>query len=161
MHSCIGHVLASRLKYLASTGKLGDLQTHDIFYCNGCKLAKFSTFCHVQDPQSQKLIGIGRRQGGLYILDKLTVLVVAAFSVDLSSFRLSSLSFSFYLWHSRIGHVSASHLKYLVFTRKLGDLQTYDISDCSGCKLEKFSALPFNKSISSSLAPFDLVHSDV
>ena len=27
--------------------------------------------------------------------------------------------------------------------------------------LEKFSTLPFNKSISSSLAPFDLVHFDV
>ena len=70
-------------------------------------------------------------------------------------------SSSFYLWHSRLGHVSASHLKYLVFTRKLGDLQTYDISDCGDCKLEKFSVLPFNKSISYSLAPFDLVHYDV
>jgi len=33
--------------------------------------------------------------------------------------------------------------------------------DCSGCKLAKFFALPLCKSISSSLAPFDLVHSDV
>ena len=79
-------------------------------------------------------------QGGLYILDKLTVPVVVASSVDLSSFRLSSSSSSFYLWHTRLGHVSASSLKYLAFTEKLGDLQTHDISDCSGCKLAKFSA---------------------
>ena len=40
-------------------------------------------------------------------------------------------------------------------------MQSHDISDCSGCKLAKFSALPFNKSISFSSSPFDLVHSDV
>jgi transposase InsO family protein len=32
---------------------------------------------------------------------------------------------------------------------------------CSGCKLAKFSALPFNRSISVSSSPFDLIHSDV
>jgi len=42
----------------------------------------------------------------------------------------------------------------------LGTLDSHDISDYSGCKLTKVFALPFNKSISS-LAPFDLVHSDV
>ncbi|CAJ2651271.1 unnamed protein product [Trifolium pratense] len=82
-------------------------------------------------------------------------------TVDLSSFRLNSSSSSFYLWHSRLGHVSASRLKYLASTGALGKLQTSDISDCCGCKLAKFSALPFNKSTSVSNAPFDLVHSDV
>lgn len=33
----------SRLKYLASTGALGKLQTSDISNCCGCKLAKIST----------------------------------------------------------------------------------------------------------------------
>ncbi|XP_073136981.1 uncharacterized protein [Henckelia pumila] len=46
-------------------------------------------------------------------------------------------------------------------SRVLGHLESHDISDCSGCKLAKFSALPFYKSISFSIAPFDLVHSDV
>ncbi|XP_062086978.1 uncharacterized protein LOC133793695 [Humulus lupulus] len=82
-------------------------------------------------------------------------------SVDLSSFRLSPSSSSFYLWHSRLGHVSTSRLRFLASTRTLGDLQVYDISDCSGYKLAKFSALPFSKSTSCSVAPFDLVHSDV
>ena len=66
--------------------------------CDAGYLVSFSSsFCHVQDPQSQTLIGTGRRQGGLYILDKLHVPVVAASSVDLSSFRLSPSSSSFYL----------------------------------------------------------------
>ncbi|XP_062100793.1 uncharacterized protein LOC133806717 [Humulus lupulus] len=85
------------------------------------------------DPHFKKLIGTRRRQGGLYILDELRVPDVAASSVDLSSFRL----------------------------RALGKLQTHDISDYCGCKLAKFSALPFYKSVSVSLAPFDLIHSDV
>ena len=78
------------------------------------------SFCCVQDLQSQKLIGTGRRENGLYILDKLKVPVVtvaaAATTVDLSSFCLSLSSSSFFLWHSRLGHVSSSHLRFLAST---------------------------------------------
>ncbi|KAL2526980.1 gag pre-integrs domain-containing protein [Abeliophyllum distichum] len=114
-----------------------------------------------EDLQSQKLIGTGRRQGGLYVLDELKVPVAATTSVDLSSFHLSHSSSSFYLWHSHLGHVSSFRLRFLVSTGALGNLQTCDISDCSGCKLAKFSALPFNRSVSVSSSPFDLIHSDV
>jgi len=119
------------------------------------------SFCCVQDLQSQKLIGTGRRENGLHILDELKVSIAAATTVDLSSFRLSLSSSSFYLWHSRLGHVSSSRLRFLASTEALGNLKTCDISDCSGCKLAKFSALPFNRSISVSSSPFDLIHSDV
>jgi hypothetical protein len=98
-------------------------------------------------------------------LDELKVPVVAAAAatttVDLSSFRLSISSSSFYLWHSHLGHVSSSRLRFLASTGALGNLKTCDISDCSGCKLAKFSALPFNRSISVSSSPFDLIHFDV
>ena len=57
-------------------------------------------------------------------------------------------------------NVSASRLKYLASIGALGKLQTSDISDCCGCKLAKFSALPFNKSVSVSYSPFNLVYSD-
>ena len=49
----------------------------------------------------------------------------------------------------------------LASTGAIGNLKTHNISNCSAFKLTKFSALPFCKSISFSLAPFDLVHSDV
>jgi len=100
----------------------------------------------------------------LYILDELKVSVVAVAAtttVDLSSFRLILLSSSFYLWHSRLGHVSSSHLRFLASIGALENLKTCDISDCSGCKLAKFSALPFNQSISVSFSPFDLIHSNI
>jgi len=85
----------------------------------------------------------------------------ATTTVDLSSFRLSLLSSSFYLWHSRLGHVSSSRLRFLASTGVLGNLKTCDIFYCSGCNLAKFSALPFNQSISVSSSPFDLIHSNV
>jgi len=63
--------------------------------------------------------------------------------MDLSSFRLSSSSSPFYLWHSRLGHVSTYRLKFLVSTGVLGTLECHDISDCSGCKLAKFFRFTF------------------
>ncbi|KAI3769398.1 hypothetical protein L6452_00500 [Arctium lappa] len=137
---------------LVSVGQLFD---------SGYKVSFSPDSCCVQDPRTQKLIGTGRRRGGLYVLDELRLPVAVAHSADLSSFRLSSKSSSFYLWHSRLGHVSAYRLKYLVSSGNLGNLQVHDISNCSGCKLAKFSALPFKLSKSLSVAPFDLIHSDV
>jgi len=71
-------------------------------------------------------------------------IVVAAITVDLSFFFLCPFSSSFYLWHSYLGHVSSSRLRFLASIRALKILQTCDISDCSGCKLTKFSVLLFN-----------------
>jgi len=74
---------------------------------------------------------------------------------------LNPSSFGFYLWHSYLRHVSSSRLRFLTSIETLGNLKTYDISNCSGSKLAKFSALPFNQSISVSSLPFDLIYSDV
>jgi hypothetical protein len=133
---------------------------------SGDYLVMFSgSFCYVLDLQSQKLIGTGHRENGLYILDELKVLVATAAAattiVDLSSFCLSLSFSSFYFWHSRLGHVSSSRLRFLASTGALKNFKTCDISDCSGCKLAKFFALPFNQSISVSSSPFHLVHSDI
>jgi len=115
----------------------------------------------VQDRTSQKVIKIGCKQGELYVLNQFKESIVATSSVDLSSFNFTSSS-PFYLWYSScLGHVSASCLKVLVSTGILGTLESHDMFDCSGYKLAKFFALPFNENISSSLAHFDLVLSDV
>lgn len=134
--------------------------------CDSSYLVIFSfTSCCVQDPHSGRLIGIGCRQG-LYILNELRVLDTGASTSSSTSnllfyFHFNSLSSSFYLWHYRLGHVSASRLKHLASTGALEKLQISDISDCCSYKLAKFSALPFSQSVSISYAPFDLVHYDV
>ncbi|KAK4373109.1 hypothetical protein RND71_008493 [Anisodus tanguticus] len=139
---------------LASAGQICD---------SGCFIGLFPNSCYVQDLKSKRVIGTGRRKGrGLYVLDELHLPTHATtMPVNLSSFHLTHFSSKFYLWHSRLGHVSGSRLRFMCNTGVLGDLQSDDISDCSGCKLGKFSALPFNLSTSTSSAPFDLVHSDV
>jgi len=97
---------------LASVGQICDSSDYLIMFSG--------SFCYVQDLQSQKLIGTGRRENGLYILDELKVPAAAAAAttttVDLSSFRLSLSSSSFYLWHSRLSHVSSSRLRFLAST---------------------------------------------
>ena len=108
---------------------------------------------------------MGRRENELHILDELKVSVVVTTAVttivDLSSFCLSPSSSSFYLQHSRLGHISSSRLSFLASTGNLENLKTCDISDCSGYKLAKFFTLPFNRNIYVSSWPFDLIYSDV
>jgi hypothetical protein len=60
-------------------------------------------------------------------LDELKVSVpvaAAAAAADLSFFHLSLSSSSFNLWHSRLGHVSSSHLRFLASTGTLENLKT-------------------------------------
>jgi hypothetical protein len=155
---------------LLSVGQLCD-QGHSVTF--------FSNGCFVKDISTGKLVGTGRRSGRLFVLDNLQLLdksksnnseesvscseESACFSSGLQnnfvvcfSEKLSSFS----LWHRRLGHVSCSKLKYLVSTSKLGPIKSDDLK-CISCKLAKSTILPFNKSESVSLFPFDLVHSDV
>jgi len=95
---------------LAFVGQLCDFGDYLVMFSG-------SFYC-VHDLQSQKLIGTGRKENELYILNELKVSVVAAIAttIDLSSFHLSPSSSSFYLWHSHLGHVLSSHLRFLAST---------------------------------------------
>lgn len=90
----------------------------------------------VQDPQSKQVIGIGNKMEGIYV-EELHVLIKVASSVDLSSFLLTSKSSMFDLWYFCLGHISSSHLTYLVFIDVLGNLNSHNISNCSGSKASK------------------------
>ncbi|GMQ10172.1 hypothetical protein CsSME_00053276 [Camellia sinensis var. sinensis] len=58
------------------------------------------------DRVSKKQIGTGRRVGDLYVVESLH-LPLSTSSAALSSFQLDSQSSLFYLWHSRLGHLSS------------------------------------------------------
>jgi hypothetical protein len=83
--------LISKLRLnLASVGQLCDSGDYLVIF--------FFFFCCVQDLQSQKLIGTGRRENGLYILDELKVPVAttaATTTIDLSFFLFKSFLFEF------------------------------------------------------------------
>lgn len=59
----------------------------------------------------------------LYVLDELHLSTHATtMPVKLSNFHLTSSSSKFYLWHSRLGHVSGSRLRFMCNSGLLGDL---------------------------------------
>jgi len=125
--TCIGFVIIPHLSlstvYLILNLTL-NLTSVSQIYDSGDYLVIFSFFYFcVQDLQSQKLTGTGRKEKRLYILDELKVLVNVATNVDLTSFCWSPSSSNFYLWHSRLGHVLSSRLRFLVSTGALKNLK--------------------------------------
>ncbi|GJS20565.1 uncharacterized mitochondrial protein-like protein [Tanacetum coccineum] len=136
---------------LASVSKICDFE---------CDVNFSISDCSIYDRKTKEVVRTGHMQGDLYVLDHFRdIHDTASSSVDLSSFLLNCSSSTFYLWHSRLGHVSGSRLPFLASTGALGKLDAHDISDCSGCKLTKFSALPFKNSVSSSKLMLHLIYS--
>ncbi|KAK3013838.1 hypothetical protein RJ639_009484 [Escallonia herrerae] len=67
-----------------------------------------------KDQHTGRQIGTGRRDWGLYFSQNLFVSPGIAENSALSAFQLNKHSSPFQLWHSRLGHVSGSRLKYMV-----------------------------------------------
>ncbi|GKA48930.1 hypothetical protein Tco_0741888 [Tanacetum coccineum] len=119
---------------LTSVGKI---------YDSGCDVKFSVTECSIYDWKTHEVVRTCHGQGDLYVLDHFRdIHDTASSNVNLSSFWLNRLPF-------------------LASTRVLEKLDAHDISNCSGCKLEKFLALPFSNTISYYTVPFDIVHSDV
>ncbi|GKD14697.1 hypothetical protein Tco_1199104 [Tanacetum coccineum] len=98
---------------------------------SGCNVNFFVSDCPIYDQKTQKVVETGHRQGDLYVLDHFR---------DIHDTSSSSVDLSSF-WLN-----CSSSAFYLWHSR---------------CKLSKFSTLSFKDSISSSNAPFDLVHSGV
>ena len=105
--------------------------------------------CIVQDPQTRKIIGTGRRVGRLFevIFLKVPSMLVARYAATVTQA----------VWHSGLGHVSISRLCSLISSGVLGEVDVSQ-NNCQACQLAKFHALPFNNSDSTAKAPFDLIH---
>lgn len=72
----------------------------------------------------------------------------------------SFTAFSPDLWHRRLGHSGAAIFRSLC-TNKLIACNKARQSFCSSCPLGKHSKLPFKDSMSFTLFPFDIIHSDL
>lgn len=104
----------------------------------------------------KQIFGIGRRTGQLYELVYLPI--PKSFTPTLLS-TLPSTNF-LDIWHSRLGHISYDRLKLLISSGILGNVKTKTLH-CLPCQLGKQHALPFYPNEMKSVAPFDLIHSDV
>lgn len=65
------------------------------------------------------------------------------------------------LWHKRFGHPSSEIVNSMLTKCKLSSSLSSKTLVCEPCLLGKFRKLPFSESSTKSVAPFELVHSDV
>jgi|UniRef100_A0A2N9EJY9 hypothetical protein len=117
-----------------------------------------SSGCRVQDPQTNQVLGTGRRVGRMFELTSLHL--PSTPTPPPSQVAHTASVFPLSLWHLRLGHVSVQKLRSLVSSGFLGQVK-HDSVDCVSCQLAKQPALSFTNSDSSSHASFDLIHSDI
>ncbi|GFZ15868.1 hypothetical protein Acr_25g0002770 [Actinidia rufa] len=86
------------------------------------------------DQVTQTQIGTGCRVGDLYILESLHIPPSSSPTscTAVSSFYLYQESSPFFMWHSRLGHLSSERLKLLVKSGLLGNISVSNISECNG-----------------------------
>ncbi|KAJ9547690.1 hypothetical protein OSB04_020233 [Centaurea solstitialis] len=65
------------------------------------------------------------------------------------------------IWHLRLGHPGRTILSKLVSHHLISKLGSISSCICQSCQFGKHNKLPFYPSTSCSIAPFDLIHSDI
>ena len=120
------------------------------------------------------MIGLGKKQGGLYTLelanivlpksisDMLSKLFSFSFVNSVNSNNLTSVIDSTSLWHSRLGHPSFQRLAILQsLIPDVINCSSNKSFDCVICPIAKQKRLPFQSSVHVSNSCFDLVHVDI
>jgi Integrase core domain/GAG-pre-integrase domain len=108
-----------------------------------CNINFSSKIVEFQDRKTGKMIGKGKRENNLYILE----------SQEKKCFVVKNKDME--LWHKRLGHPSDRVLN------RIFNYSSNTCNTCGICKMAKQAKLPFSLSTSKTLSPFELVHSDV
>ena len=120
-----------------------------------CYLIFLGSFCYIQDLALWIMIGLGREQNGLYLLDNKYK--------DLSSIPAAthyhSVSTHFDLWHFRLGHPSSGKLE--LVNKIVSFIQCNKTAHYDICPIAKQKRLPFSSSTHVSNLPFVLIHCDL
>ncbi|CAN1141195.1 Retrovirus-related Pol polyprotein from transposon TNT 1-94 [Linum perenne] len=151
-------------------------------------IVSFSPYgCSVQDLNTRKVIGRGRKDGRNFLVSDLDAakeqdvlskesvasqpfgFSVASLDKVISSDSLSTFNNStkrWNLWHFRLGHPNNARLRFMFENNLLPDRVRFkDIDDsihtCVHCLSAKASKLPFHSSSTTVSMPFDLVHTDL
>ena len=142
---------------------------------SSCCCIFLSHFCLIQDLQLWRMIGLGKKQGGLYTLQPTSSTILPQSILDIIS-KLSPFSSGVFvqtcnaasvmnnssLWHCRLGHPSAQRLALLhSFVPDAIQCSNKSTFDCNICPLAKQRRLPFPTSIHTSSSCFELVHVDI
>ena len=117
-----------------------------------------------------RMIGIGRQQNGLYILDlSSNSKPTAAVNVPHSTFnkllyslsKIKHSSNSFHTWHCRLGHPSSSRMNFLSSVVPNISHSCKDTHVFIVCPLAKQKRLPFPNNNHVSSTAFDILHVDI
>ena len=112
-------------------------------------------FLTVQNRQIGRVVAIGKRDGGLYVLE-------CANYAFISVLKNKSLHASYDLWHARLGHVNHSIISLL---NKKGQLYLTSLLPsrklCDTCQLAKSHRLPYSHNEHRSSNVLDLIHCDI
>nr|XP_004245314.1 uncharacterized protein LOC101251909 [Solanum lycopersicum] len=134
-----------------------------------CTVVFFPDFCIFQDLFNGRVLGIGKENQGLYILNTAATTKLSndqgssgkyakedACKRNPISFN-STVESASSLWHKRLGHAPLKVLS------RIKDLNIVSVNDqhCSICPIAKQSRLPFPISLSHSSSIFDIIHGDV
>uniref|UniRef100_A0A2N9G6D1 Integrase catalytic domain-containing protein n=1 Tax=Fagus sylvatica TaxID=28930 RepID=A0A2N9G6D1_FAGSY len=121
------------------------------------------------DLMQWRMIGMGRQQNGLYMLDlsshsKLTAAVNVPDSFHKLLYSFSTIkhsSNSFHTWHCRLGHPSSSRMNFLSTVMPDISHSCKDTHVCTVCPLAKQKRLPFPNNNHVSSIAFDILHVDI
>uniref|UniRef100_A0A2N9FVF7 Integrase catalytic domain-containing protein n=1 Tax=Fagus sylvatica TaxID=28930 RepID=A0A2N9FVF7_FAGSY len=122
------------------------------------------------DLQQWKMIGMGREQNGLYLLEQsldsshALPAPISCTAFNKALYSLSSVKVhtdSFHTWHCRLGHPSRSRMSSLSHVMPTVSQDNSADFVCNICPLAKQKRLPFSNNNNLSSCPFDLVHVDI
>ncbi|KAI3736523.1 hypothetical protein L2E82_26344 [Cichorium intybus] len=125
---------------LLSVGRLTD----DL----NCAVTFFPGFCVAQELETKNLIGVGKRNGGLYRMDS---------AAEIRKAMLVAPDVG--VWHRRLGHASEPKLQRIDFLKSF----TYALKNktCDSCVKAKHTRLSFPSSSIKTVECFDLLHCDI
>jgi len=124
---------------------------------NNCWVIFFYSGFIIQDRVTGVLLGVGRCENGLYVLQQHHYALAS--TVSSNKLRVSA-----HLWHARLGHPSFHTIDSLTkssFISCSDKLIGLDSSLCVGCNLGKSHRLPFSINNTCCDLPFDLLHCDL
>jgi len=122
-----------------------------------CQVIFDSSGFVIQDLATRTVLGVGRCENGLYVLDQHHCALASILSSNKPRATVR-------LWHARLGH---PHFRLVASLSRIGSiscsdkLTQTDYSYCDGCQLGKSHRLPFSPNDKHSDLPFDRLHCDL
>lgn len=111
-----------------------------------CAVTFFPDFFVMQGLQTKSLIGAGKCEGGLYLMDMLK---------ERRKIMMTTMS----TWHKRMGHASKEKLSNVDIFKS--NLNKDSMFFCDSCAKAKHARTPFTRSFIKTSSCFELIHCDI